>query len=93
MRYDAYLTDVKAGKETYDGAKLRALIDSFMPVLREHLSDEIDTLLALDKYEDKADLGSWFQDIQQRILDKQKGPEHQGKRSEQPRASFGFLCR
>jgi hypothetical protein len=33
--------------ENYDSAKLRSLIDDFAPTLREHLTDEIPTLLAL----------------------------------------------
>ena len=32
------------GKETYDAVRMRELIDVFAPVLRTHLSDEIDTL-------------------------------------------------
>jgi hypothetical protein len=36
--------------ETYDGEKLKGIIDGFGPALTAHLSDEIQTLLGLDKY-------------------------------------------
>lgn len=36
--------------ETYDGKTLREIIDSFGPVLTTHLTEEIDSLLALDKF-------------------------------------------
>ena len=34
----------------YDGEKLKSIIDDFGPALTAHLSDEIQTLLSLDKY-------------------------------------------
>ncbi|KAK0119292.1 hypothetical protein ONS95_008139 [Cadophora gregata] len=37
--------------EEYDGTRLRAVIDSFGKVLTEHLIDEIETLLELEKYD------------------------------------------
>lgn len=40
----------EATPETYDGYEFRKIIDSFAPVLIKHLTEEIDTLLALDKY-------------------------------------------
>lgn len=61
--YSAYLTKVKEGKEPLDGEKLNAIIDSFMPVVRDHLEGEIDTLVALEKYEDKCDWGTWFMKV------------------------------
>ena len=36
--------------ETYEGEKLKAIVDEFGPALTAHLSDEIQTLLRLDKY-------------------------------------------
>jgi len=44
---------------TYDSAKLRAVIDSFGPVLRTHLGDEITTLLALKNYDSAALKNIW----------------------------------
>ncbi len=42
--FTTYLNSVKEGKEKYEGAKLRAIIDSFMPQLHEHLVAEIANL-------------------------------------------------
>jgi len=67
-QYDAHLQDVLDGKQQYDGKKLRGILEGLMPALRTHLSDEIHTLLALQKYDDKADLSSWFQKTQKEIL-------------------------
>src|SRR5690242_14945767 len=38
-------------KEEFSADKLQALIDSFADVLTTHLSEEIDTLLALEEYD------------------------------------------
>ncbi|KAH6895319.1 hypothetical protein B0T10DRAFT_455581 [Thelonectria olida] len=59
-KYKEYLQGVRDGKEEYDGEKLVGIIDSFGPVLQVHLSNEIDTLMAMDKYEDKCDWEAWF---------------------------------
>lgn len=59
--YSEYLGKVKDEKEEYDGEKLKGIIDSFMPILRTHLVNEIDTLIALEKYDDKVDWDDWFQ--------------------------------
>jgi hemerythrin-like domain-containing protein len=40
---------VAAGQETYEAAELKKLIDDFAPVLTQHLHDEIDTLIRLEK--------------------------------------------
>jgi len=65
-----YLDAVSGGSQEYAGVKIRELIDDFMPALREHLSDEIGTLLALQKYEEKVDLGSWFKKIVEEVIAK-----------------------
>lgn len=39
-----------ATPETYDGKKVKEMLDRFVEILVVHLSDEIQTLLALDKY-------------------------------------------
>jgi hemerythrin-like domain-containing protein len=72
--YEAYLTRVKSGNEKYDGLKLKGIIDGFMPVLREHLNDEIDTLLALKKFEDTIDWETWFKKKMEEILKKADDP-------------------
>ncbi|KAG9185378.1 hypothetical protein G6011_07922 [Alternaria panax] len=40
---------VMAGEKTYDAAELKRQIDDFAPVLTQHLHDEIDTLIKLEK--------------------------------------------
>lgn len=37
--------------EEYDGKKLQSVIEGFAYVFAEHMKDEIDTLLSLEKYE------------------------------------------
>ncbi|KAH6989725.1 hypothetical protein BKA56DRAFT_629471 [Ilyonectria sp. MPI-CAGE-AT-0026] len=59
--YFDFLDKLKKEEEALDGMKLRSIIDGFMPALRTHLENEIDTLLALEKYEKKVDWGDWFQ--------------------------------
>jgi hemerythrin-like domain-containing protein len=73
--YERYLRAVKDGEEKYSGQKLRGLVDSFMPVLREHLNDEIATLLQLRQYEDKQDWVKWFAAISQKILAQSTDPK------------------
>ncbi|KAF4446861.1 hypothetical protein F53441_9565 [Fusarium austroafricanum] len=59
--FRGYLDKVRKEEEQLDGNKLREIIDSFMPVLRNHLENEIDTLVGLEKYADKCDWGEWFE--------------------------------
>lgn len=54
---DGYLKDVTP--ETYDGVKLRGIIDRFGPALAAHLADEIGTLLELDVYGGDKLLQAW----------------------------------
>ncbi|KUI68305.1 hypothetical protein VM1G_03929 [Cytospora mali] len=65
-----YIDAVKSGRETYSGERLKGIIESFMPVLREHLWDEVKTLLALEEFEDKGDWVAWFKRTQAAILKK-----------------------
>lgn len=51
--YEEYLKVLREGKENYDGAKVCSIIDSFGTILRQHLSDEIATLEALEEHTDK----------------------------------------
>jgi len=41
--------EVEAGERTYDAVELNRLIDEFAPILTQHLHDEIDTLIRLEK--------------------------------------------
>jgi hemerythrin superfamily protein len=60
--YQKYINEVLKGKEKYSWAKFKEIIDSFMPVVREHLSEEIDTLIGLEKYD--RDWEGWFKEVQ-----------------------------
>jgi len=48
LKFEEYVKETKP--EDFDGKKLLAIIDDFGAILTQHLADEIDTLLALDKY-------------------------------------------
>lgn len=45
----AWVEEVRQGKKEYDLKTLLGLIDDFAPILTQHLHDEIDTLIKLDK--------------------------------------------
>ncbi|KAG7043769.1 hemerythrin HHE cation binding domain-containing protein [Colletotrichum scovillei] len=64
--YMGYLDKVQKGEEAYSGEKLKGIIDSFMPVLREHLSDEIDSLLRLNEYDRNWD--EWYEKLMKKLL-------------------------
>lgn len=49
----AWAQDVKDGKKKYDSGELVRLVDGFAPVLTQHLHDEIDTILMLEKCDGK----------------------------------------
>ncbi|UKZ74860.1 hypothetical protein TrVFT333_002530 [Trichoderma virens FT-333] len=66
--YTAYLQNAETGKEKYDGAKLKNIINSFMPVLWQHLQDEILTLKAFDKYKEKTDWAKWTKDTAAKVV-------------------------
>jgi len=59
-KYEQYLTSIKEEKEELNGEYLRDLIDAFMPPLHTHLNNEIDSLIALEKWEDKVNWIQWF---------------------------------
>jgi hemerythrin-like domain-containing protein len=44
-----WVGEVRQGRKEYDGKTLVGLIDSFAPVLTQHLHDEIGTLIGLEK--------------------------------------------
>ena len=73
--YDAYLKSVLDGTEEYQGARLKAIIDSFMPALQSHLSNEIDSLKTLEKYEDKTDWIKWTSDTLNKVVKKGQTPD------------------
>ncbi|KAI5463164.1 hypothetical protein BGZ63DRAFT_380669 [Mariannaea sp. PMI_226] len=76
-KYMEYTDSVRKEKEEYDAEKLIAIIDSFASVLQVHLTNEIDTLMALKQYEDKCDWGSWFNKLVGEIIgDAMKNAEY-----------------
>ncbi|KAH7198336.1 uncharacterized protein B0J16DRAFT_330264 [Fusarium flagelliforme] len=64
-KFREYVDKLRKEEEELDGEKLKGIIDSFMPVLRTHLENEIDTLVGLEKYADRCDWGAWFQKVAQ----------------------------
>ncbi|KAL0933067.1 hemerythrin HHE cation binding domain-containing protein [Colletotrichum truncatum] len=70
--YLGYLSRVQRGEEPYSGRELKSIIDSFMPGLRQHLSDEIDTLIKLGEYDREWD--EWFERLHKKLLGKRNDP-------------------
>lgn len=63
----AYLDTVKSGEAAYSGTRLRDIIDSFAPVLTQHLHDEIKSLLRLDEHGDKRDWPAFMKAMADKI--------------------------
>lgn len=57
--FEDYVNALRSGKETYDGARVRKLIDDFGPILAEHLIDEIGTFEQLEALGDRIDWKAW----------------------------------
>ncbi|EHK20680.1 uncharacterized protein TRIVIDRAFT_192611 [Trichoderma virens Gv29-8] len=57
VKFETWLNDSKP--ENYHGKELRALIDSFGKILIQHLTEEIQTLLALGQYDGQALKEAW----------------------------------
>jgi hypothetical protein len=60
VSYKTYLEGVLAQRESFDGAKLKDIMDGFVPDLTRHLHNEIDSLVGMVSYEDKCDWAGWF---------------------------------
>jgi hemerythrin-like domain-containing protein len=67
--YDDYLKACQEGKETFDGEKVRKIVDSFGAIFTQHLTEEIDTLLALEEYSDKIDWPEFNKKVQQKAVE------------------------
>lgn len=63
-----YLKTVTDGEVEFDGEKLRAIVDTFMPQLRDHLENEIDTLVELSKWDKEVDWVAWMNGNTQKIV-------------------------
>lgn len=59
-KFQRYLQEIKARCNVFDCQRLQHIIDEFMPILRSHLDNEIDTLVALEKCSDKCDWATLF---------------------------------
>lgn len=59
IKFEEYLNKVKEEKEELSAETMKSIIESFMPALQSHLESEIDTLVSLEKYDDKVD---WFKE-------------------------------
>ncbi|KAH8170308.1 hemerythrin HHE cation binding domain-containing protein [Sarocladium implicatum] len=53
--FEEYVHACLVGNETYSGARVVQLIDEFGPILATHLTEEIPTLLALERFGEKLD--------------------------------------
>ncbi|KAB5575256.1 hypothetical protein GE09DRAFT_1264477 [Coniochaeta sp. 2T2.1] len=69
LEYQEYLTEVKEGRQPLDGAKVKSLVESFMPAVRSHLDAEIDMLVGLEEY-DRIDWAKWADAEEGKILKK-----------------------
>ncbi|TDZ32123.1 hypothetical protein CTRI78_v011794 [Colletotrichum trifolii] len=70
--YLEYLGKVQKNEEPYSGERLRDIVNSFMPVLRQHLFDEIDILLKLGEYD--LDWDTWFDQLHNKLISKTNDP-------------------
>jgi hemerythrin-like domain-containing protein len=65
--FEDYVTALREGKATYDGAKVRSLIDVFGTLLVEHLKEEITSFEGLEKLE--IDWPAWNKKVQKLAVD------------------------
>lgn len=63
-----YLKTVKEGENDFNGEKLRAIVDGFMPQLRDHLENEIDTLIGLSKWDKEIGWVAWMKQKSDKIV-------------------------
>ena len=68
--FKKYADDAKEGKEAYDGQKIREIIDSFMPALHKHLTQEIPTINGLKKFDDTVNWKQYWDEKSAQIIKK-----------------------
>jgi len=68
--YAEYLNSVTSSPDSFSGKHLNNIIDSFAPMLIEHLSDEIPTLLSLSRF------GSQLRFLDGINMESKKSPLH-----------------
>ena len=64
--FDGYVKAVEEGRESFDGMRVRAIIDGFGEVLTTHLTEEIDTLLTLEEHDASID----WKELNKKVLKK-----------------------
>lgn len=67
--YDDYVKACQEGKETFDGERVRKIVDGFGEILTQHLTDEIDTLLGLEEHSEKIDWHDYHAKVQKKAVD------------------------
>lgn len=67
--YDAYVQACQENKETFDGEKVRKIIDGFGGILTQHLTEEIATLLSLEEHNHKIDWVDFNKKVLKKALD------------------------
>ncbi len=63
-RFEDYVSALRAGKETYSGDKVIALLDDFGSILTNHLKEEIGTFEELESMGDKINWERWNKRVQ-----------------------------
>lgn len=63
-----YVKSVKECEKDFDGEELRRIVDGFMPMLRDHLENEIDTLVGLSKWDGEIDWTAWMTEKTKKIV-------------------------
>lgn len=66
--YDVYVKACQEGRETFDGERVRKIIDGFGGILTQHLTEEIDTLLSLEEHNDKIDWVDFNKKVQKKAV-------------------------
>ncbi|KAG0649507.1 hypothetical protein D0Z07_4568 [Hyphodiscus hymeniophilus] len=67
--FDGYVKSCEQGKETFDGVKVRQIIDGFGEILTQHLTDEIDAYLALEEYDSKINWDEYTKKVAKKSVD------------------------
>jgi hypothetical protein len=63
------VTACQEGKESFDGQRVRKIIDGFGEILTQHLTEEIDTLLSLEPHSEKIDWHEYHKKVQKKAVE------------------------
>jgi hemerythrin-like domain-containing protein len=67
--YDDYVKACQEGRESFDGEKVRRILDGFGGILTQHLTEEIDTLLSLEEFTEKIDWVDFNKKVQKKAVE------------------------